>query len=149
MPTRLSQATILVVDDEVSLRRLLVRQLRDGGYNVVEAGYGMEALEVARSSPVPIHLVLSDIRMPGMLGTELARQLVAEHPGVRIVLVSAHPLDDLTSVTDRAGVVRVILKPFDGHKMMALVKLVLGDTSTIAAPTAEIPCHENVHGMTG
>ena len=146
MPTRLSQATILVVDDEVSLRRLLVRQLRDGGYNVVEAGYGMEALEVARSSPVPIQLVLSDIRMPGMLGTELARRMVAEHPDVRIILVSAHPLDDLTSVTDRAGVVRVILKPFDGHRMMALVNLVLGDAATaVPAPSiAELPCHENV-----
>jgi two-component system, cell cycle sensor histidine kinase and response regulator CckA len=55
-----SRATILVVDDEVALRRLLVRQLRSEGYTVLEAGYGLEALEVARNSPEPIDLVLSD-----------------------------------------------------------------------------------------
>jgi two-component system cell cycle sensor histidine kinase/response regulator CckA len=125
MPTRLSKATILVVDDEVSLRRLLVRQLRSEGYSVLEATYGMEALEVARASEEPIHLVLSDIRMPGMLGTELAQRLVAEHPSVRVVLMSAHALDDLTTVSDGRGVVQVLTKPFDGQTMLAVVKLVL------------------------
>ena len=133
MPTRLSKATILVVDDEVSLRHMLVQQLCDGGYHVLEAGYGMEALEVARSSPVPIQLVLSDIQMPGMLGTELARRLVAEHPEVRVVLMAAHPLDELTSVIDRRGVVRVVLKQFEGSKAIAMVRLALGE-ATIPAP---------------
>ena len=132
MPTRLSKATILVVDDEVSLRQVLVRQLRSEGYKVLEAGFGMEALAVARTSPEPIHLVLSDIRMPGMLGTELAQRLVAEHPGVRVVLMSAHALDDLTTVSDRRGIVQVLLKPFDGQQMLALVKLVLDTTSAVA-----------------
>lgn len=125
MPTRLSKATILVVDDEVSLRQLLVRQLRREGYAVLEATYGMEALAVARASKEPIQLVLSDIRMPGMLGTELARRLVAEHPTVRVVLMSAHALDDLTTVSDSRGVVQVLTKPFDGQTMLAVVKLVL------------------------
>jgi DNA-binding NtrC family response regulator len=130
MPTRLSQATILVVDDEVSLRQLIARQLRNEGYRVIEAGYGMEALEVARTSPEPIHLVLSDIRMPGMLGTTLAQRLVAENPDVRVVLMSAHPIDELTSVSDRNGIVTVLPKPFEGQKMLGLVKLVL-DTATV------------------
>jgi two-component system, cell cycle sensor histidine kinase and response regulator CckA len=132
MPTRLSQATILVVDDEVSLRQMIVRQLRSDGYRVLEAGYGMEALDVARTSPDPVHLVLSDIRMPGMLGTELAQRLVAEHPDVRVVFMSAHPVDELTSVSDRQGVITVLPKPFDGQRMLALVKLVLGTTSAVA-----------------
>ena len=125
MPTRLSKATILVVDDEVALRQLLVRQLRSEGYTVLEASYGMEALAVARASDDQIHLVLSDIRMPGMLGTELARRLVAEHPSVRVVLMSAHALDDLTTISDARGVVQVLAKPFDGQTMLAVVKLVL------------------------
>lgn len=128
MPTRLSDATILVVDDEHSLRHLIVRQLRDAGYRVLEASYGMEALEVARNSPTPISLVLSDVQMPGMLGTDLAPRIVAEHPGVQIVLMSAHPIDELTTLTDSAGVVSVISKPFEGQKLLALVKLVLGPT---------------------
>jgi len=125
MPTRLSRATILVVDDEVSLRQLLVRQLRGEGYTVLEAGYGMEALAVARASDEEIHLVLSDIRMPGMLGTELAQRLVAEHPSVRVVLMTAHVLDDLTTISDSRGVVQVLAKPFDGRTMLAVIKFVL------------------------
>lgn len=126
MPTRLSQATILVVDDEVALRHMLVRELQSAGYTVLEAGFGMEALEVARASPEPIQLVLSDIRMPGMLGTELAQRLVAEYPHVRVVLMSAHPVEELSSVQDRRGIMTVLTKPFNGQKMLAVVKLVLG-----------------------
>ncbi len=132
MPTRLSKATILVVDDEVSLRQLLVRQLRSEGYQVLEAGYGLEALDVARTSAEPIHLVLSDIRMPGMPGTTLARRLVAEHPSVRVVLMSAHPVDELTSLSDGQGIITVLAKPFDGQTMLAVIKLVLGTTPTPA-----------------
>lgn len=131
MPTRLSKATILVVDDEVSLRQMIVRQLHSEGYRVLEAGYGMEALDVARTSPEPVHLVLSDIRMPGMLGTELAERLVAEHPDVLVVLMSAHPVDELESVSDRRGIITVLPKPFEGSKLLALVKLVLGTTSAV------------------
>ncbi len=135
MPTRLSKATILVVDDEVSLRHVLVRQLRSEGYQVLEAGYGLEALDVARTSPEPIQLVLSDIRMPGMRGTELARLMVAEHPEVRVVLMSAHPVEELISVRDSRGVITVLSKPFDGQEMLALVSLVLGTTPAAADPS--------------
>jgi DNA-binding NtrC family response regulator len=130
MPIRLSQATILVVDDELALRRLIVRQLRIEGYKVLEAGYGMEALAVAASSPEPIDLVLSDIRMPGMPGTELAQRLMAEHPGLQVVLMSAHPIDDLTFSADCRGVITVLTKPFENKSLLALVKLVLETTST-------------------
>ncbi len=131
MPVRLSQATILVVDDEVLMRQLIVRQLSSGGYRVLEAGYGMEALDVARLSPEPIDLVLSDIRMPGMLGTELAHCLMAEHPGIQMVLMSAHPVEELLSVTDCGGIVRVLPKPFEGEKMPALVELMLGPSPAL------------------
>jgi len=105
---------------------MLVRELQSAGYTVLEAGFGMEALEVARASPEPIQLVLSDIRMPGMLGTELAQRLVAEYPRVRVVLMSAHPVEELSSVQDRRGIMTVLTKPFNGQKMLAVVKLVLG-----------------------
>jgi DNA-binding NtrC family response regulator len=138
MPTRLSKATILVVDDELPLRHLLVRQLRSEGYKVLEAGYGMEALDVARASPDPIQLVLSDIRMPGMTGPELAQRLLAEHPEVRVVLMSAHPVDELTSVRDSRGIITVLSKPFDGQKMLAVVKLVLGTDPVSGSPTRTV-----------
>jgi two-component system, cell cycle sensor histidine kinase and response regulator CckA len=118
------KATILVVDDEVSLRHILVRQLRNEGYTVLEAGYGLEALEVARNSPEPIDLVLSDIMMPGMIGTELAQRLLAEHPGIHVVLMSAHIVDDLAR-PDRRWNVPVLRKPLEGGKVLAVVQLML------------------------
>jgi two-component system, cell cycle sensor histidine kinase and response regulator CckA len=127
MTTKAGKATILVVDDEVSLRQMLVRQLRSEGYNVVEAGYGLEALAVARSSAEPIDLVLSDIVMPGMIGTELAQRLLAEHPGIRVVLMSAHTLDPVAT-SGRVANVPVLAKPFEGQRMLALVELTLNTT---------------------
>ena len=141
MPVSLSQATILVVDDEVELRRLIVRQLRIEGHKVLEAGYGMEALAVAATSPEPIDLVLSDIRMPGMLGTELAQRLMAEHPGLQVVLMSAHPIDDLTFSTDCRGVITVLTKPFESKILLALVKLVLETTSTAPEQGEPLKAH--------
>lgn len=127
------RATILVVDDEVALRQLLVRQLRGDGYNVLEAGYGAEAIAVARSSPEPIDVVLSDIVMPGMIGTELAQRLAIEHPGIRVVLMSAHVIDTPRTAGE-PGSVAVLPKPFDGRKMLALVELVLNTTPADSSP---------------
>jgi two-component system, cell cycle sensor histidine kinase and response regulator CckA len=129
MPLHPSKATILVVDDEVSLRQVLVRQLRSEGYTVIEAGYGLEALEVARNSPEPIDLVLSDIVMPGMIGTELAQRLLAEHPGIHVVLMSAHIVDELAR-PDRRWNVPVLRKPFEGGKMLAVIQLMLNTPPT-------------------
>lgn len=136
MSHRPSKATILVVDDEVSLRQVLVRQLRSEGYTVLEAGYGLEALEVARNSPEPIDLVLSDIVMPGMIGTELAQRLLAEHPGIHVVLMSAHVVDELAR-PDRRWNVPVLRKPFEGGKMLAVVQLMLNTPPT--TPSEALP----------
>jgi two-component system, cell cycle sensor histidine kinase and response regulator CckA len=127
MPLHSGSATILVVDDEIEMRKLLVRQLRSEGYNVLEAGYGMEALEVARSSPDPVDLVLSDIVMPGMIGTELAQRLLIEHPGIQVVLMSAHIVDELAR-PDQRWDVPVMRKPFEGRKMLAYIDLMLTNT---------------------
>ena len=118
------KATILVVDDEVALRHILVRQLRNEGYTVLEAGYGLEALEVARNAPQPIDLVLSDIVMPGMIGTELAQRLLAEHPGIHVVLMSAHIVDEVAR-PDRRWNVPVLRKPLEGGQVLAVVQLML------------------------
>ena len=121
MPLRSSKATILVVDDELSLRQLLVRQLRSEGYNVLEAGYGLEALAVARDSTEPIDLVLSDIVMPGMIGTELAQQLIVEHPGIHVVLMSAHVIDSFDTSDRFPGGITVLQKPFDPDALLRAV----------------------------
>jgi CheY-like chemotaxis protein len=131
------KATILVVDDKVPLRQLLVQQLRSEGYKVVEAGYGMDALTAARSSPEPIDLVLRDIVMPAVIETEPAQRLSAEHPRIRVVLVSAHALE---AASGRPGDGPVLPKSFDGRTMLALIELVLDPTSSAQRTSAgELP----------
>jgi CheY-like chemotaxis protein len=81
-----SKVVILCVDDEENpliLRKLV---LEKAGYEVVTAGSGRKALEILQSQSV--HLVLSDLLMPGMTGTELARQVKQLYPKIPVVLVS-------------------------------------------------------------
>ncbi len=84
-----ARSTILVVEDEVLLRMTLADQLRDAGYNVIEAANGDEAAAVLRTSPVGF--VVSDVRMPGTMdGVALARLVRSDHPAIKIILTSAH-----------------------------------------------------------
>src|SRR5206468_2922158 len=67
--------TVLVVDDEEAVRRLAVRMLTWTGYQAIEARHGREALAAIEQHSGPVHLVLTDIKMPGMSGRELGHQV--------------------------------------------------------------------------
>ena len=81
--------TILVVDDDVLVRTFVCAVLEDDGYTVVKAAGGNQALEAARSYPGRIDLLLTDVMMPHMRGTELAPLLLARRPGIPVVYMSA------------------------------------------------------------
>lgn len=81
---------ILVVDDEDGVRALISAILIRQGYRVIEAANGQDALDVFQRSPGSIDLVVTDVMMPGMLGTTLATRLGALKPGVRILFVSGY-----------------------------------------------------------
>jgi PAS domain S-box-containing protein len=85
--------TVLLVEDEKSVRALSRSILERYGYTVLEAGSGKEGLEVARQFPLPIHLVLTDVVMPEMGGTDLASQLETLRPGVRVLYMSGYTDD--------------------------------------------------------
>jgi two-component system, cell cycle sensor histidine kinase and response regulator CckA len=81
--------TILVVDDDVLVRSFVCAVLKDDGYTVVKAAGGKQALEAARSYPGRIDLLLTDVMMPHMRGTELAPLLLARRPGIPVVYMSS------------------------------------------------------------
>ena len=82
--------TILVVDDDATLRCLLAIALEDAGYRVEEAADGIQALaQLGRCSP---DLILTDLRMPQLDGIGLARLLVLHTPPIPLILMSADPL---------------------------------------------------------
>jgi two-component system cell cycle sensor histidine kinase/response regulator CckA len=118
--------TVLVVEDEVMVRTLAVRVLRQAGYDVLEAGDGEEALRLAAGAKDrKIELMVSDVVMPHMGGPELAQRLRAERPDLRVLLMSGY--------TDRAGDVEAQLgartaflsKPFASSELLRKVREVL------------------------
>jgi signal transduction histidine kinase len=84
------QETILLVEDESTLRALTARVLRDLGYQVLEAADGAQALEVARAQERAPQLLLTDIVMPGMRGNLLAERLVDLLPGLKVLFMSGY-----------------------------------------------------------
>jgi CheY-like chemotaxis protein len=84
----MASQTVLVVDDEPLVRGLVRAVLESDGYTVVEADGPQRALELARSHPERIDLVLTDVMMPRMPGTELAPLLQASRPGVPVLFMS-------------------------------------------------------------
>jgi two-component system, cell cycle sensor histidine kinase and response regulator CckA len=98
--------TILLVDDETPIRAVLGRSLGRHGYHVIEAGSGTEALERAESAGRPIDLLVTDVRMPGIQGPELARRLRLHRPELPVLFISAtdaERVDAPASSTHAAG----------------------------------------------
>jgi two-component system cell cycle sensor histidine kinase/response regulator CckA len=83
-------ATVLLVEDEEQLRHLTKRVLERSLYTVLEAGNAPDALRVAREHKGPIHLLLTDVVMPGMSGPELAASFERERPGVPVLYMSGY-----------------------------------------------------------
>jgi two-component system, cell cycle response regulator CpdR len=80
---------VLIVDDEPLVLRFTERVLADAGYRVQSAADGILALELVGQWSIPPDLLITDLRMPGLNGCELARRISAIHPSVRVLLVSA------------------------------------------------------------
>jgi PAS domain S-box-containing protein len=83
-------STILVVEDDASVRRYTAKVLAGAGYSLLEASDAAQALEIAHSHNGTIDLLLTDMVMPGAPGTELAATLRPLHPGIRVLLVSGY-----------------------------------------------------------
>jgi DNA-binding response OmpR family regulator len=80
--------SILVVDDEAMLRSLVARAFREHGYEVIEAGDGVAALEAMRAAFRPFDLVITDSRMPGLDGPHLVERLREAYPELQIIHLS-------------------------------------------------------------
>ena len=115
------QKTILVVEDEVLIRMALAQELREKGYNVLEAANGDEALAILRAS-LRIDALLSDIRMPGSIdGIDLVRISRTERPAMKILVSSGH----LAATELRGEVDGILSKPIDFDVLLARLRLLL------------------------
>ncbi len=123
-PDQRGKETILIVEDENTVRQLTLRLLRALGYRTHEARNGDEALAVLDREGDSIHLVLSDVIMPRMGGPELAARLQTLRPGLPILFMSGYT-DDLTLESSGQGSVPLIVKPFTRDTLAAEVRRVL------------------------
>ncbi|HEY7481194.1 MAG TPA: response regulator [Gemmatimonadales bacterium] len=112
---------MLVVDDDRGVRRLTARMLRAEGYRVVEAESGAEALRLLESEP-GIRLLLTDIVMPEMHGLELAEQVLARLPQLRVLLMTGHAPELAAQLGMREERLPVLLKPFSKEQLSAKVR---------------------------
>jgi PAS domain S-box-containing protein len=117
--------TVLVVDDEEALRQLAARILTRHGYTVLVAGSGEEAIELARSHEGEIHLLLTDVVMPRMLGKEVAEQVLAVRPRIRVLYMSGYAQPVLASQGTLDDGVELMEKPFTGAGLLARLRSVL------------------------
>lgn len=117
--------TILLVDDEDGVRVTIRRQLVAQGHTVLEASHGTEALAVVRMRRGNLDLVLSDVVMPEMNGTELAATLLREYPGLPVILMSAYAPAGLTQVGPDSRKVPVLQKPFTTGQLEELIQVSL------------------------
>jgi two-component system chemotaxis response regulator CheY len=117
--------TIVTVDDSASMRQLVSFVLRGGGYAVVEAMDGLDALSKVDGREV--HLVISDINMPRMDGLELTRRFRAmpEYKFVPIVLLTTESHPEKKQEGKAAGATAWIVKPFTPEQLLAVVKKVM------------------------
>lgn len=136
-------ARVLVVDDELSLRLTLLANLEVEGFDVVGAADAVEALELVKAQR--FDLVLSDIRMPGMSGTELFRRIKLLRPDLPVILMTGFALERDVQEAIGNGAFAVLSKPFDVDRakpllvsasrcpaVLVLVEGLAGSASTMA-----------------
>ena len=120
-------ATILVVEDEASLRKLTCSTLKQNGYKILEAKDGPEAIEVARQYHGDIHLLFTDVVMPGMSGHELAGKLSSQRPKMKVLYTSGYTDGAVaTHGVLESGVV-ILRKPFSRAQLQQNVGQMLGE----------------------
>jgi PAS domain S-box-containing protein len=126
--------TLLVVEDQAEVRHLTLAILRKHGYKLLEAADGASALEICAEYQDPIHLLLTDVVMPGMNGRELAGRLLELRPGLKVLYTSGYTAEAI----GREGVlehgVAYLPKPFSITDLTAKVREVLdSDPGRLAA----------------
>jgi two-component system KDP operon response regulator KdpE len=128
--------SVLVVDDEPALRKVIRSSLAASGFNVEEAGTGREAVGVVRQRP--FDLVLLDVNMPGMSGIEACEQIRALAPRTGIVMVTVRDAEEDKVRALEAGADDYVTKPFRFRELVARLQAVLRRTHVNGAAEAGI-----------
>ena len=137
-------ATVLVVDDDPSVRRILRRMLEAEGFHVEEAQDGESALRLVQARAQPFDLVLTDLSTPQVDGRQVSETLRRYRPSVAVLCMSADP-DAVPYIESSDTPVRVLLKPFTSDDLYHAVR----DAITRATDLVAIAEHDLVQAHAG
>jgi cyclic di-GMP phosphodiesterase len=118
--------TVLLVDDEPMVLEMCTTILKLGGYTVLVASNGAEALRLLQSAGA-IDIALLDVMMPGMNGLELAKHIRSSNPAIPIVLMTGYSAEDIAEVVS-GNDYRIIWKPFKTASLLQMIENSLGET---------------------
>ncbi|HJU44724.1 MAG TPA: ATP-binding protein [Vicinamibacterales bacterium] len=122
------EGVVLLVEDDVSVRRLVVAELTRRGFTVIEAEDGRAALELYRRDKDVIDVVVTDIVMPRLNGADLAKEIEKIRPGQKVLFISGHP-ERAGAGLDPTGITNLLMKPFTADTLAARIKeLIVGRT---------------------
>jgi DNA-binding NtrC family response regulator len=125
--------TILLVDDEKSIRKLGKRVLSEAGYRVLEASDGAMALRIAAEQVGEIDLVLTDVEMPTLGGRGMVDELHELSPGVRVLFMSGYTDNEILRRGINKSETDFLQKPFTADSLRSAVQAVLNKPSTASA----------------
>jgi len=128
--------SILVVDDQPTVRRMAHRLLSEWGFRVFEAESGEEAMEVLETARAGVQLVIVDVVMPLIDGVQVTRRILEQWPGQRILYMSAHPAEVLARYGLAELEVPFLAKPFTRDELLNKVSEALEKP---AVPTPRQP----------
>jgi two-component system, cell cycle sensor histidine kinase and response regulator CckA len=131
--------TILLVEDEVAVRWLARRILQKYGYTVLEAAQGAEAIELAEAHPGAIHLLVSDVVMPGIHGRQLAERIATLRPGIKTLFLSGYADGAVVRHGILASEAAFLQKPFTLTVLVRKVRDTLDQDAALKAPTPPTP----------
>ena len=130
--SRGSRETILLVEDEDMVRRLIGQVLLSNGYNLLEAGSGAAALEVVERNPGAIDLLLTDVVMAGMSGRELSERLVLIRPGLKVLYMSGYTDDAILRHGVQQSSTAFLCKPFSPGVLIRKIREVIDGVASIS-----------------
>jgi CheY-like chemotaxis protein len=134
-PTGPSGITVLVVEDNADVRRMVERTLREEGYGVVVAEHGKRALELIEALPDAVDVVFADIRMPQMGGPELGRILAERHSDLPVIYTSGWPEEQLRHESrELPAAASFLAKPFSPPALLAALERILARSTRQQPP---------------
>jgi CheY-like chemotaxis protein len=120
-----SDKTILLVEDDSMVRVMVTEMMQGSGFTILVAAGPLMAIEMLADSNRRIDLLVSDVVMPDMSGTELYERLVESYPDLKAVYISGYPVNPGTKRKKSDGEFQYLQKPFTGEELLQRIRQVM------------------------